>query len=148
MKRKYEKPMAFEEVFAAENYCTTACYKIACAIHKNPNPPYGPLWKNESYSSRPDDHQGYNGSGCLRADLNRILVNSDGTLKSIEEKSEFGGGANGSDWMAGDLDCAKGPLKPGTIVYWHTTRNYGYKVRGWNHYGEIEAADSSHPNHS
>lgn len=33
MKRKYEKPMAFEEVFAAENYCTTACYKIACAIH-------------------------------------------------------------------------------------------------------------------
>ena len=37
MKRKYEKPMAFEEVFAAENYCTTACYKIACAIHSNPD---------------------------------------------------------------------------------------------------------------
>lgn len=97
MKRKYEKPMAFEEVFAAENYCTTACYKIACAIHSNPEPSYGYQWKNHSYSSAEKDHRGYKGSGCLNSNLNRILVNSDGTLKSVEEKSEYGGGANGGN---------------------------------------------------
>ncbi len=78
--------MAFEEVFAAENYCTTACYKIACAIHSNPEPSYGYQWKNHSYSSAEKDHRGYKGSGCLNSNLNRILVNSDGTLKSVEEK--------------------------------------------------------------
>ena len=147
MKRKYEKPMAFEEVFAAENYCTTACYKIACAIHSDPNPPLGKEhWKNPLYNSDKRAHQGYRGSGCLNSNLNRILVNSDGTLKSVEEKSEYGGGANGSDWMAGGFDYASGPLEPGTTVYWHTTRDNGR--RGWNHSGVIEAADSSHPNHS
>ena len=145
MKRKYEKPMAFEEVFAAENYCTTACYKIACAIRSHPNPP--DHWENPLYSSARKDHLGYKGSGCINSNLNRILVNSDGTLKSVEEKSEYGGGANGgNDWMAGGFDYANGPLKPGTTVYWHTTRDNG--SRGWNHYGVIEAADSSHPNHS
>ena len=49
-------------------------------------------------------------------------------------------------WMAGGFDWKSGPLEPGTTVYWHTTRNNGQ--RGWNHYGRIEAADSSHPNHS
>lgn len=147
MKRKYEKSMAFEEVFAAENYCTTACYKIACAIHSNPEPSYGYQWKNHSYSSAEKDHRGYKGSGCLNSNLNRILVNSDGTLKSVEEKSEYGGGANGGNgWMAGGFDWASGSLEPGTTVYWHTTRYHG--SRGWNHYGKIEAADSSHPNHS
>ena len=115
MKRKYEKPMAFEEVFAAENYCTTACYKIACAIHSNPEPSYGYQWKNHSYSSAEKDHRGYKGSGCLNSNLNRILVNSDGTLKSVEEKSEYGGGANGGNgWMAGGFDWASGSLEPGT----------------------------------
>lgn len=144
MKRKYEKPMAFEEVFAAENYCTTACYKIACKIHSDPNPP--DYWTNHSYSSAQKDHLGYKGSGCINSDLNRILVNSDGSFK-VEEYSEFDGGANGGKgWMAGGFDYKNGPLEPGTTVYWHTTRNNGRK--GWNHYGVIEAADSSHPNHS
>lgn len=112
MKKKYEKPMAFEEVFAAENYCTTACYKIACEINSNPEPSYGYQWKNHSYSSAQKDHRGYKGSGCLNSNLNRILVNSDGTLKSVEEKSEYGGGANGgNDWMAGGFDWASGPLE-------------------------------------
>ena len=126
MKRKYEKPMAFEEVFAAENYCTTACYKIACAIHSNPEPSYGYQWKNHSYS-------------------NQIMKNN--IVIRVEEKSEYGGGANGGNgWMAGGFDWASGSLEPGTTVYWHTTRYHG--SRGWNHYGKIEAADSSHPNHS
>lgn len=147
MKRKYEKPTAFEEVFAAENYCTTACYKIACAIHSKPNPPYGYQWKNRSYSSNRTDHLGNGDSGCQNPNLNRILVNSNGSLKSVEEYSEYGGGADGGNgWMAGGFDWASGSLKPGTTVYWHTTRDNGQ--RGWNHYGVIEAADSSHPNHS
>lgn len=147
MKRKYEKPMAFEEVFAAENYCTTACYKIACAIHSNPEPTYGSdKWRNSLYSSRYKDHLGNGDSGCKNPNLNRILVNSDGSFK-VEEYSEYGGGANGRNgWMAGGFDWKSGPLEPGTTVYWHTTRDNG--TRGWNHYGKIEAADSSHPNHS
>lgn len=146
MKRKYENPMAFEEVFAAENYCTTACYKIACKIHKNPHPPDGNRWKYKFYNSKQADHQGNNGSGCLNSNLNRILVNSDGTF-NVEEYSEYDGGANGGKgWMAGGFDWKNGSLEPGTTVYWHTTRNNGLK--GWNHYGVIEEADSSHPNHS
>lgn len=146
MKRKYEKPMAFEEVFAAENYCTTACYRIACKIHENPNPV--DHWTNHKYSSKQTDHLGNGDSGCKNPNLNRILVNSNGTLKSVEEYSEFGGGANGGNgWMAGGFDWASSKsLEPGTTVYWHTTRYNGR--RGWNHYGVIEAADSSHPNHS
>lgn len=145
MKRKYEKPMAFEEVFAAENYCTTACYKIACKIHSDPNPV--DHWTHHEYSSRQNDHLGNGDSGCKNSNLNRILVNSDGKLKSVEEYSEYGGGANGGNgWMAGGFDYANGSLEPGTTVYWHTTRDNG--TRGWNHYGVIEAADSSHPNHS
>ena len=146
MKRKYEKPMAFEEVFAAENYCTTACYKIACIIHSNPELKYGYMWENHSYSTKPDDHRGNNGSGCLNPNLNRILVN--GKKVSVEEFSEHGGGANGgNDCMAGGVDWTENETpKPGTIVYWHTSRNNGTK--GWNHYGVVEATDSSHPNHS
>lgn len=149
MKRKYEKPMAFEEVFAAENYCTTACYKIACAIHSEPNPPLGYKWKNHSYRTNREDHLGAaDGSGCLNSNLNRILVNDDGTLKSVEEKSLHGGGKDGGDgWMAGEMDWPDNTfLKPGVTVYWHTTRENPH--RGWNHYGVIEPADSSHPNHS
>ena len=89
MKRKYEKPMAFEEVFAAENYCTTACYKIACAIHSNPEPTYGSdKWRNSLYSSRQKDHLGNGDSGCKNPNLNRILVNSDGSFK-VEEYSRM-----------------------------------------------------------
>lgn len=145
MKKTYETPMAFEEVFAAENYCTAACYKIACAIHSKPNPTYGDQWQNHNYSSKQHDHLGNGDSGCKNSNLNRILVNSNGTLKSVDEYSEYGGGANGSNgWMAGGFDWANGPLKAGTTVYWHTTRGN----RGWNHYGVIEEADKSHPNHS
>lgn len=147
MKRKYEKPMAFEEVFAAENYCTTACYKIACKIHEDPHPEYH--WTHKEYSSRLDDHLGDQGSGCINPDLNRILV-KDGTLISIQEKSEHGGAANGGNgWMAGELDYPKNShLEPGMTVYWHTTRNNNGFINGWNHYGVIQSADSSHPNHS
>lgn len=148
MKRKYEKPMAFEEVFAAENYCTAACYKIACKIHLDLS--HDNHWDHPQYNSIPSDHQGYEGSGCLYSNFNRILVDDDGTLISVQEKSIHGGGAKGGDgWMAGELDYPKNSqLIPGTTVYWHTTRNDNGRIRGWNHYGVIERADSSHPNHS
>ena len=51
---------------------------------------------------------------CKNPNLNRILVNSDGSFK-VEEYSEYGGGANGRNgWMAGGFDWKSGPLEPGT----------------------------------
>lgn len=148
MKRKYESPMAYEDVFAADNYCTVACYKIACNIHKHELPATSWYKHSKNYKYRKQDHSGWNGKGCLTADLNRILVNSDGTLKSVEEYSEHGGGANGGNgWMAGEFDHANSQyLKPGVTVYWSTYR--ADSNTGWNHYGTIQEADKNHPNHS
>lgn len=147
MKKVYKKPMAYEEVFITENYCTVACYKIACNIHNHEIPKES--WhKHQDYFYDKSNHSGWNGRGCLSADLNRILVNSDGTLKSVEEYSERGGGANnGNGWMAGEFDHAdSNVLKPGVTVYWSTYR--ADRNTGWNHYGTIQQVDPNHPNHS
>ena len=43
------------------------------------------------------------------------------------------------------IDNGDNKVGPGDLVYWHTS---GTENRRWNHWGIIEEADSSRPNHS
>lgn len=142
MKREYKRPCAIEEIFAAQNFCVSACYELACTygitggqsgLHINANQDY---WGQPGDSSWKENHtKRSDGSGCGHAENQVIRKSSDGSSHVYEVNTQG---------IKEDLLCTI-IKEDGNTVYW-TTSNGG---KTWSHkgiYGNIK--NSSHPNMS
>lgn len=151
MKRVYEKPAAYLEIFASENYCTSACLTLACARGtKNyngitPNMPwdrnngeYGiPSYGAHASMDTPDT--------CADANANRVITSTGSVVGKVQEHNGQQGWISGVFDGYDDLDHS-GDISDGDIIYWHTFSS-GNAAR-WNHFGVAHNPDANHPNHS
>ena len=142
MKKKYNVPKMFSEVFNPEQYIS-ACYAIACHAGNETAPSYG--WLESEYGQK-ISHSTVGTSGTCGDSLsNRILTNDNGVITHVQENNSEQG------WISGGLDSwidvnGNGKCDGGDIIYWHTySGNYD---RRWNHWGYAINVDNSRPNHS
>lgn len=144
MKKIYEKPMAFEEAFVADEY-VAACYYLACKrgskgwngdLSKWHNNPEKGLVSHSPLDT-PDT--------CGDKTANRVITDNGGVFKSVQEHNGEQGWINGTYYGYDDND-GNNKLSSGDTVYWCTVSGNG--DRQWNHYGTLEQADANHPNHS
>lgn len=148
MKRMYEKPMAYEEIFVAYNYCTSACYKLACTVGPGkPNGSNGKYWKQDEKGGVTHSPAGTKGT-CADESANRVITGNGG-LYTGTQVGEYN---KDQGWINGGIDTiidvnGNGIADTGDIIYWHTNSSSGDWGR-WNHVGTIGEADTSHPNHS
>lgn len=145
MKKMYEKPMAFEETFVADEY-VAACYFLACKRGSD-------KWDGNADKWGGVDEYGYGVSHsplgtphtCGDKTANRVITDNGGVFKNVQEHNGQQGWLSGTYYGYDDNDD-NGKLSPGDTVYWCTYS--GNKGRRWNHYGTLEQADANHPNHS
>lgn len=146
MKRKYESPMAYEEVFVANEY-VAACYYLACEKETRKDlAKIATRWMSPEYGPDTSHAVDYKKNSCTDPAANRI-VSDDGFFHG----AEVGEYNWKQGWIKGGIDSwidngEKGKLDPGDVIYWHTLSNDG--KRRWNHVGTLQPADSSRPNHS
>lgn len=143
MKRIYEKPAAFVESFAANEY-VAACYFLACEVGPGPkNASNGPNW-HEDESGGVDHAKLGTPKTCADSSANRVLT-SDGAL----ETSRVGEYNGQQGWIDGGIDTwidnGDGIVGADDMIYWYTTDGGS---RRWNHYGVIKPTKEGHPNHS
>ena len=134
MKRKYERPMAFEETFTTNEY-VAACWGVACSI--------------DSANEVDEGHDGvYHVANHCGLDTNQhINTNSKGVAVSMIEE--------GTDGL-GNLTChlytdasyqdpkSYASVKPREYIYW-TTKSGN---RTWHHQGYVKSTYKNRPNHS
>lgn len=147
------RPMIIEECFVSnENIASsvTACYRIACNVG---GPPYegaldysnGPGWNNHpEYGGV--WHESSGTGNCSDPNSNRVLTDGMASGSSIQE---YRADRKENDrWLYGQIENIipnqDNIVGPGATVYWYTKDD----KRRWNHYGVIQPADASHPNHS
>ena len=145
MKKMYEKPMAFEEAFVADEY-VAACYFLACkrgtdgwdgnVAHWDYHAEYG---RNVSHSPLGTANT------CGDKTANRVITDNGGVFERVQEHNGQQGWISGTYYGYDDNDDSK-TLSSGDTVYWCTYN--AKKDRRWNHYGTLELADANHPNHS
>ena len=145
MKRKYERPMAYEEVFAANEY-VAACYYLACERETRKDLVIESKWNSNEYGYDTSHAKGYKKNSCTDPAANRIV--SDTGFLHGAQVGEYNWNQG---WITGGIDSwidtdPKGELNPGDIVYWHTFSTDG--KRRWNHCGTVKQTDPSRPNHS
>ena len=135
MKRKYERPMAFEETFTTNEY-VAACWGVACSIDS----------ANKVDQNNPGvDHQA---NHCGLETNQHIYTDSNGVAISMIEE--------GTDGL-GKLPCnlytdpsyqhqrSYASVKPKEYIYWTTTSSDG---RTWHHQGYVKPTYKNRPNHS
>ena len=147
MKKMYEKPMAFEEAFVADEY-VAACYFLACkrgtdgwdgnVAHWDYHAEYG---RNVSHSPLGTANT------CGDKTANRVITDNGDIFKNVQEHNGQQGWINGEFCGYDNNDNDHPELSPGDTVYWSTFSNET-PPRRWNHYGTLELADANHPNHS
>lgn len=145
MRRKYERPMAYEESFVANEY-VAACYYLACEKESNPALCIATNWETPEFGPDTTHAKGYKKNSCTDPQANRVV--SDTGLLHGAQVGEYNWKQG---WITGGIDkwvdtTPKGQINTGDIVYWHTLSADG--KRRWNHVGTIKNVDSSHPNHS
>ena len=134
MKKMYEKPMAFEETFVADEY-VAACYFLACKRGSD-------KWDGNADKWGGVDEYGYGVSHsplgtphtCGDKTANRVITDNGGVFKNVQEHNSQQGWISGTYYGYDDNDD-NGKLSPGDTVYWCTYS--GNKGRRWNHYGTI-----------
>lgn len=88
-------------------------------------------------------HESTGTGNCSDANSNRVLSDGMAVGTSIQEYRQ-----DLHKWLDGGIDTItpnqEGEVGPGAIVYWHTQDS----KRRWNHWGKVELADASRPNHS
>ena len=146
--RTWIRPMIIEECFVSnENIANSvmACYKIACKVGRpdnySTNYSNGPQWKENEHGGV--WHESTGTGNCSDANSNRVLSDGMAVGTSIQEYRQ-----DLHKWLDGGIDTItpnqEGEIGPGAIVYWHTQDS----KRRWNHWGKVELADASRPNHS
>ena len=135
MKRKYERPMAFEETFMTNEY-VAACWGVACSI--------------DSANKVDKGHYGVDhvAKHCGLDTNQHIYTNSKGVAVSMIEE--------GTDGL-GNLTChlytdasyqdpkSYASVKPREYIYWTTKSGDG---RIWHHQGYVKPTYKNRPNHS
>ena len=134
MKKKYERPMAYEEAFVANEYIS-ACWGVACSID-----PANEVDQGKKGVYHQADH-------CGRDTNQHISTDSNGTAVSMLE--------DGTDGL-GRLTCTLytdsnyqekrnySTVKTGDYIYW-TTKSGN---RTWHHQGLVKGTYKNRPNHS
>ena len=134
MKRKYERPMAFEETFMTNEY-VAACWGVACSI--------------DSANKVDKGHYGVDhvAKHCGLDTNQHIYTNSKGVAVSMIEE--------GTDGL-GNLTCnlytdssyryskSYSSVKQGDYIY-QTTKSGN---RTWHHQGFVKSTYKNRPNHS
>lgn len=147
MKKMYEKPMAFEEAFVADEY-VAACYYLACERGS-----HGWNGNNDKWGGIPESrykvsHSSIGTKGtCGDKTANRVITDNGDIFKNVQEHNGQQGWINGEFCGYDNNDNDHPELSPGDTVYWSTFSNET-PPRRWNHYGTLELADANHPNHS
>ena len=146
MKKMYEKPMAFEEAFMADEY-VAACYFLACERGSKPDGWTENLAKWKGYGEYGGTSHSPLGTAhtCGDKTANRVITDNGGVFEKVQEHNGQQGWISGTYYGYDDNDH-NNKLSPGDTVYWCTYS--GNKDRRWNHYGTLEQADANHPNHS
>ncbi len=138
-KKSWVSPKETLEEFTPNEY-VSACYKIACKAGTQAVPSNGFQW--DGYEHAGATHAESGAGTCADSTANRIITDTGIDSKVGEYNSEQG-------WLDGSIDKiidnGDNKVGPGDLVYWHTS---GTENRRWNHWGIIEEADSSRPNHS
>lgn len=135
MKRKYETPMAYEEVFAVNEH-VSACWGVACSID-----PANDRDKWNSNVTHRNDH-------CGKDTNQHIYTDSHGTPISMKEEGTDGLGKLTCQLYANEYYSWKKDIKtvrPGQYIYWTTQASDG---RVWHHQGYVKQTYANRPNHS
>ena len=135
MKRKYERPMAFEETFMTNEY-VAACWGVACSIDSANK-------IDDKY--RRVDHT----SNHCGLDTNQhIYTNSNGVAVSmIEERTDGLGNLTCNLYTDSSYQYPRSysSVKPKDYIYWTTKSGDG---RTWHHQGYVKSTYKNRPNHS
>ena len=145
MKRKYERPIAYEEAFIADQY-VVACYYLACERETRRDLVIPSKWERPQYGPDTSHANGYKKNSCTDPSANRVVSDS-GFLHG----SEVGEYNWKQGWITGGIDSwtdtnGNNKLDVGEVIYWHTLSNDG--KRRWNHCDTLQQADPDRPNHS
>lgn len=129
MKKMYEKPMAFEEAFVADEY-VAACYFLACkrgtdgwdgnVAHWDYHAEYG---RNVSHSPLGTANT------CGDKTANRVITDNGGVFEKVQEHNGEQGWLDGTYCGYDDNDNSN-TLSAGDTVYWSTFSEN--KDRRWN----------------
>lgn len=145
-KRKYETPVATADLFVADNYCTSACYYIACdygiAGGDKTHTSYAPKDLIIDGLSIPGDKgnndfhtKRSNHTGCGWDTSQVVTTDSKGKVLGLSE-------VNVQDYKTLDATIV---LQKGKTVYWTTQVG---NSRLWSHKGTITSKQANHPNMS
>ena len=133
MKKMYEKPMAFEETFVADEY-VAVCYFLACKRGSDKWDGNADKWGGEAECGYGVSHsQLGTPHTCGDKTANRVITDNGGVFKNVQEHNGQQGWISGTYYGYDDNDD-NGKLSPGDTV-WCTYS--GNKGRRWNHYGTI-----------
>lgn len=151
MKRIYEKPVAIQEAFIANEY-VAACYSLACSVGSGNKGDKVNKWRYNETGYVYHEHDFVSGT-CTDASANRVITNDGSVVKSVGEYNKDQGWLNGGFDYWDDRN-GNGIVDTDDGIYWHTesktTNHWGQSSvdRRWNHYGVLKPLDSSRPNHS
>lgn len=143
MRKVYEKPMAYEETFMANEYVAT-CWKVACQnnttySNRTSNAPYGNHWhKEEGPYDRPFAH----GGDCYNVEKNYFQANGTNITFEFERNKDQGDLSGGFDYWE-DVNN-NNIVDENDVIYWNTDNG----SRVWNHWGYVKSVDKAHINRS
>ena len=134
MKRKYERPMAFEETFMTNEY-VAACWGVACSIESA-----NKVDQNNPWVHHKAKHCGLETNQHIYTDSNGVAVSM------IEEKTDRLGNLTCNLYTDSSYRDSKpySSVKPGDYIYWTTKSGH----RTWHHQGYVKPTYKNRPNHS
>lgn len=134
MKRKYERPMAFEETFMTNEY-VAACWGVACSIDSA-----NKVDQNNPWVKHKANHCGLETNQHIYTDSNGVAVSM------IEERTNRLGDLTCNLYTDSSYQYSKpySSVKPGEYIYWTTKSGH----RTWHHQGYVKPTYKNRPNHS
>lgn len=140
MKRKYIKPMASIENFAANEY-VAACWGVACST--SPSNKYESSIWNSNQKHR-DEHCGTATNQHITTDSHNVAISM------IEDGTEGLGKLKCNLYTDGTYSKSRSydSVHIGDYIYWTTSSGTGYNKRTWHHQGTVYSTYGNRPNHS
>lgn len=119
MKKMYEKPMAFEEAFVADEY-VAACYFLACERGSNGWTGNADKWGGVREYGYGVSHSPLGTSHtCGDKTANRVITDNGGVFEKVQEHNGQQGWISGT-YCGYDDNDHNNKLSPGDTVYWCT----------------------------
>ena len=128
MKKMYEKPMAFEEAFVADEY-VAACYFLACKRGSKGWDGNVAHWHYAEYGRNVSHSPLGTANTCGDKTANRVITDNGGVFEKVQEHNGEQGWLDGTYCGYDDNDNSN-TLSAGDTVYWSTFSEN--KDRRWN----------------